>query len=74
MNLSLTDIVCALVILMCGGGLLYLLNPDFEHFITTEIQPSAAEWGEKNLPIWDDVRTQFMEGYNDGKSHPNRQK
>jgi hypothetical protein len=68
--MNLTDIVCALVILACGGGLLYLLNPDFQHFTTTEIQPSTAEWGEKNLPTWDEMKQQFMEGYQDGKKRP----
>jgi hypothetical protein len=70
MNLTLTDIVCALAILACGGGLLYLLNPDFEQFITTEIQPGAAAWSEKNLPTWEEMKQQFMEGYKDSEKRP----
>lgn len=75
MKQDLTDIVCGLVIIVCGSGLLYLLNPDFEHFITTEIQPEASAWADKNLPTGKDIKKQFMEGYTNGKgSHPNQQK
>jgi hypothetical protein len=73
--MTFTDAVCALVIVGCGAGLLYLLNPDFEYFVTTEIQPSAAAWGEKNLPTWQEVKQQFMEGYQHGQgSRPQQPK
>jgi hypothetical protein len=65
--MTLTDMVCALVIVGCGAGLLYLLNPDFEHFVATEIQPSAAAWSKKHLLTWEEVKQQFMEGYQNGQ-------
>jgi hypothetical protein len=75
MKLDLTDITCALIVLICGSGLLYLLNPDFQHFVATEIQPEASVWSNKNIPTWASMKTQFMEGYRNGKSaHSRRQK
>jgi hypothetical protein len=75
MKLDLTDVTCALIIFISGGGLLYLLNPDFQHFVATEIQPEANVWSNKNIPTWASMKTQFMEGYQNGKSaHSRRQK
>jgi hypothetical protein len=73
MNSDFTDVCCAVIILMSVGGFLYLLNPDFQHFVQTEIQPSAGEWTANNLPTWKAVKAKFMEGYRDGQgSQPRR--
>jgi hypothetical protein len=65
---DLTDMLCTLVIVLCSGGLLYLLNPDFQHFVDRDIQPAAKIWAQQHLPTWAEVKRLFMEGYKDGQS------
>ncbi|MEP0911786.1 hypothetical protein NDI45_12770 [Leptolyngbya sp. GB1-A1] len=57
------NFVCAIATIASITGIVYLLNPEFNQFVDTEVTPPIASWSGQKLPTWEKVKESFQQGF-----------